>query len=83
MVVKEVFEVQESLIKPFFVFTQLSTFCWLSSFLQYYSIHILSASQPNTSSLVLSLAFFMACWGMYVSISLNYGTFYTSSLSQT
>ena len=65
MVIEEVFEVQESLIKTssisFFLFTQLLTFFWLSSFLQYYSIHILSASQPNTSSLVLSLAFFMAC----------------------
>ena len=82
MVIEEVFEVQESLIKTssisFFLFTQLLTFCWPSSFVQYYSIHILSASQLNTSSLVLSLAFFIVCWGVYMSIVLYYEIFYTS-----
>ena len=82
MVIEEVFEVQESLIKTSsissFLFTQLLTFCWLSSFVQYYSIHILCASQLNTSSWVLSLAFFMVCWGVYVSIVLYDEIFYTS-----
>ena len=90
MVVKKVFEVQESLIKPssnFFlcIYSVIDVLLavLLFTILFYPYFVCLTTEYKFVGSILGFLYGVLRCVYVYVSISFNYGTFYISSLSQT